>query len=384
MSTSLCTGTVKNVANRYVHCGSPVFSCLLDASKAFDLVRHDILFDRLLQRDLPPLIVSFLLGWYKSQQLCVRWCNTLSESFTVSNGVRQGGVLSPILFTIYMDELLLQLKRDGIGCHWGHLFAGAFCYADDLILLAPSLSALRIMLCTCEAFAVSHGLKFNGSKTQLIRFGRVPSCDCQATVSFSGTHLNFVNTVAHLGHVLTYDLSDSADITSKTRDMIKKANCVLFSFTGVDPVILTRLFSSFCLSLYGAALWNLSNPSLRSLEVAFNNILRKVWHLPFNCHTRILHLTARLHSLFNLILHRSQSLLVSATTTCPSVLVRTIFSHSASLCYTSTGFNSLYGHTCVKEYFYEDAICTNIIRDLRLYASSTPDNELIIRTTSCN
>ena len=189
MSTSLCTGTVKNVANRYVHCGSPVFSCLLDVSKAFDLVRHDILFDRLLQRDLPPLTVSFLLGWYKSQQLCVRWCNTLSESFTVSNGVRQGGVLSPILFTIYMDELLLQLKRDGIGCHWGHLFAGAFCYADDLILLAPSLSALRIMLCTCEAFAVSPGLKFNSSKTQLIRFGRVPSCDCQATVSFGGTHL---------------------------------------------------------------------------------------------------------------------------------------------------------------------------------------------------
>ena len=67
MSTSLCTGTVKNVANRYVHCGSPVFSCLLDASKVFYLVRHDILFDRLLQRDLPPLIVSFLLGWYKSQ-----------------------------------------------------------------------------------------------------------------------------------------------------------------------------------------------------------------------------------------------------------------------------------------------------------------------------
>ena len=58
------SGTIKNVASRYVHHGSNVYSCLLDASKAFDLVRHDILFDRLLQRDLPPLIVSFLLGWY--------------------------------------------------------------------------------------------------------------------------------------------------------------------------------------------------------------------------------------------------------------------------------------------------------------------------------
>ncbi len=117
MSTSLCTGVVKNVAHWYVHHDSPVFSCLLDASKVFDLVRHDILFVRLLQRDLPPLIVSFLLGWYKSQQFRVRWGDTLSESFSVSNGVRPGGVLSPILFTVCTDELHLQLKHEGIGCH---------------------------------------------------------------------------------------------------------------------------------------------------------------------------------------------------------------------------------------------------------------------------
>ena len=168
----------------------------------------------------------------------------------LSSGVRQGGVLSPILFTIYIDELLLQLKRDGIGCHWGHLFAGAFCYADNLIFFAPSLSAL---------FAVSHEIKFNGSKTQLIRFGREPSCDCQAVISCGGTQLHFVNTVTHLGHLLTYDLSDSADITSKTRDMVKKANSVRLSFAGIDPAILTHLLSSFRFSLHGAALWNLSN-----------------------------------------------------------------------------------------------------------------------------
>ena len=107
---------------------------------------------------------SSLLNWYKSQELCVRWGNAFSSSFTVSNGVCQGGGLSPVLFTIYMDELLLQLKHNAVGCHWDHHFAGVFCYADDLILLAPSLSALWIMLHTCESFSVSHGLKFNASK----------------------------------------------------------------------------------------------------------------------------------------------------------------------------------------------------------------------------
>ena len=62
----------------------------------------------------------------------------LSCSFSVANGVRQGGVLSPVLFTIYVDELLLQLKHNVVGCHWDHQFAGAFSYTDDLILLAPS------------------------------------------------------------------------------------------------------------------------------------------------------------------------------------------------------------------------------------------------------
>ncbi len=183
------------------------------------------------------------------------------------------------------------------------------------------------------------------------------------------------NTFIHLGHTLAYDLSDSADITNKTRDMIKRANCVLFSFSGIDPAVLTRLFSSFCLSLHGAAIWNLSNPSLHSLEVAFNNILRKIWRLPFNCHTKILDLTARLHSTLNVIFRRSQSLLISATTTCPSILVRTIFSHLAMLSYTPTDFTHLYGSSSVKQYFPEDATCALIVRNLRLRGFASPGQQ---------
>ena len=68
----------------------------------------------------------------------------------MSNGVRQGGVLSPILFSVYLDGLLQKLADSGAGCHWGHLFAGAVCYADDIVLLAPCPSALRILLNICS------------------------------------------------------------------------------------------------------------------------------------------------------------------------------------------------------------------------------------------
>ena len=52
--------------------------------------------------------------WYEAQQVCVRWNNSLSDSFCVSNGVRQGGVLSPIVFAVYIDGLLEMLESSGI------------------------------------------------------------------------------------------------------------------------------------------------------------------------------------------------------------------------------------------------------------------------------
>ena len=108
-STALCTGVLKQIVAKYIHNGSPVFACFLDASKAFDLVRHDILFDLLVSRGLPLPVVRLLRSWYSTQNLSVRWRNALSSPFTVSNGVRQGGVLSPVLFSIYLDELSLSL-----------------------------------------------------------------------------------------------------------------------------------------------------------------------------------------------------------------------------------------------------------------------------------
>ena len=83
--------------------------------------------------------------------MCVRWDKSLSDSFSVSNGVRQGDVLSPILFSVYLDGLPQKLADSGVGCHWGYLFAGAVCYADDIVLLAPCPSALRILLNICSS-----------------------------------------------------------------------------------------------------------------------------------------------------------------------------------------------------------------------------------------
>ena len=116
-SADLCTGLLKNVIQN--ENDTHVFGCFLDASKAFDRVNHTTLFEKLLRRDLP-LPVARLLH----QELKVRWSSSFSTPFNISNGVRQGGVLSPILFTIYIDDLLNALDDNGVGCYWSLCWRG--------------------------------------------------------------------------------------------------------------------------------------------------------------------------------------------------------------------------------------------------------------------
>ena len=96
----------------------------------------------------------------------------MSESFTVMNGVKQGGVRSPVLFAVYTDGLLLRLQESGIGCHMGGHYAGALAYADDITLISPSMTGLRKMSRICEQYAFEYDILFNGSKSKLNFFSK--------------------------------------------------------------------------------------------------------------------------------------------------------------------------------------------------------------------
>ena len=205
-STTACTAIIKMVVSHYLNNDSTVLGCLLDASKAFDRVHHGLLFQKLLKRGLPSPIINFLLHWYCTQLMRVQWSpNCLSSCFSVTNGVRQGGVLSPFLFAVYLDGLLDELSTSGVGCYWRWMFAGAFCYADDIILLAPCAFALRTMLSICSSFASSHALVFNTDKTQLICFRTSFHILPDDVIQFNDVQLSFLDSVVHLGHLLSFD-----------------------------------------------------------------------------------------------------------------------------------------------------------------------------------
>ena len=111
-STDFCIYTVKSVSKYYTQHHSPVYTCFLDASKAFDKINHFKLFRKLLDRKTPIVIVRILLFWYSKQTVCVKWGRCISDCFSISNGVRQGGILSPKLSTMFksVDDLSQILK----------------------------------------------------------------------------------------------------------------------------------------------------------------------------------------------------------------------------------------------------------------------------------
>ena len=102
----------------------------LDASKAFDRVKHSMLFTKLLRCGAPGYIVRLLMFWYAHQTMCVRRGSSVSSKCTVSNGVRQGGIRSPFLFNVYMDDLSVNLKECPTGCIAGGTIVNHLMYVD--------------------------------------------------------------------------------------------------------------------------------------------------------------------------------------------------------------------------------------------------------------
>ena len=213
------------------------------------------------------------------------------------------------------------------------------------ILLAPKVYCLTPSRHSLYNFIMHSHLRMNSS------------------ILFCDRYLPLLNEVLHLSHILTYNLSDECNILSKCKDMIKKANSLLCSFSNLSPIVLTYFFRS-CLSLYVCGLWNISSKCLKTLEVSFNKILRRIWNLPYNFHTRIVHGAAKLPSLFNLTFNRTTTHF-TISQKCSSYLVKYIFCKSASCCFTFLGYNLNYGSKLCKNYSIQDQFRFDVIEDIR-------------------
>ena len=99
-STTMGTLILKDVINHFVSKGSNVYACFIDASKAFDRLRHDMLFKVLYERNVNPVMIRILINTFKRQTVLTSWAGIKSDKFTCQNVVRQGGILSPLLYSV--------------------------------------------------------------------------------------------------------------------------------------------------------------------------------------------------------------------------------------------------------------------------------------------
>ena len=285
-STSQCTFVVEETVNYYINNNSDIHIVMLDASKAFDRVHYVKLFNELRQRALCPILCRYLALQYTLQKCRLKWGTCHSELFSVKNGVKQGGVLSPILFTIYLDQLLMKLKNSGYGCHIGNTFCGAMGYADDIVLLAPSRHSMQSLLGICEQFSEEFQIKFNASKSKHIFMSKQKQY-LASNFKMFGTDIPTVNNEVHLGNIIGQD-SFTKTIDSKVSELYQNVNLLVSQFPCVNIDTRYRLFKSYCMSIYGSQLWDFENAECTRFYTAWRKSVRRLLQLPARTHNNLL------------------------------------------------------------------------------------------------
>ena len=292
VSTTQCTWLVNEVATYFMRRGTAVAACLLDCSKAFDKCRFDKLFQKLIKKGLPAVVVRVLIFAYEEQQGWVKLGGRNSSMFSLTNGTRQGSVLSPLLFSIYLDDLLGELRRLQLGCHIGGWWFGASAYADDLILLATNREVLQRMVTTCEKYGQEHNLVFSTdpipskSKTKCILFcGRKNNVSFPDPVKLDGKDLPWVEHADHLGHTLHQSVNMEMDCVRARAKFIDKAVEVAQQFSFAEARQKVQMVQVLCCDGYGSMLWDLESNRAEEYFRSWNTTVKLAWGVPRSCFT---------------------------------------------------------------------------------------------------
>ena len=284
LSTELCIYTMKQIIFSYNKCNTPIYACFIDIRKAFDRIDNDKLIMVLKSLYVPDFILNILIYWFLNQRFYLKWQSHLSNPFYSTCGLRQGSVLSPILFNIYLDCLSKKLNATKLGCYMGEYLINHFCYADDTALIAPSFKCLQYLVNICEEFGKEYNVIFNIVKTKFMIFKPKFFKDVNPSLFFNNEKVEAVDSFCYLGVNISKDLKDDQEMKVQIRNICARSNSLIRKFNFCSTRIKADLFRTYCTCIYGIGLWcNFYQNTIKSMKVSYNNAFRYLLGLDRYC-----------------------------------------------------------------------------------------------------
>ena len=212
-----------------------------------------------------------ILNIYITASYRVKWNGMQGKSFKVQNGVKQGGVLSPYLFVIFIDNLIKKVKDSKLGCYIGNKCAAIFVFADDVLLICPSRSSAQRLVNICFNYSIHVGMKFNFDKCKYMVFG---NNDINlADLNMGGKILDIATEEKHVGHLLSSsgDLINFSELICK---IAQKTNCIKRKFKCLTTECKATLFQSQCACLFGIELIDILSQQFKTLQIKWRKCAR--------------------------------------------------------------------------------------------------------------
>jgi hypothetical protein len=285
-STLMAAAVLKEIIASYQQKGSRVYSAFIDMSKAFDKVNHYTLLNKLMNTRVSPQIANILNYMYHNQFVRVSFNNNPGCKWRLCNGVRQGGIISPILFNFYIDSVLRDISEMPIGCKLVNIRHNIQGYADDLTVLAPTGHGLQLIIDKLGEKIQALSLTLNEKKSVCMIFaskGNEKYLDVPDFI-LKGNKLNIVDEYKYLGIILTSDLCNKEDIKRCETSFLKQFYCIFRKFHFVDHKMFSFLFKSHCGSMYGCELWDNTIHSAneyKSFAVNYHKSIKKFMKVPW-------------------------------------------------------------------------------------------------------
>nr|XP_034833588.1 uncharacterized protein LOC117990235 [Maniola hyperantus] len=226
-------------------------------------------------------------------------------------GVRQGGLTSSGLFNLYVNQLIERLSGAGVGCSIDGVSMNNLSYADDMVLLSPSVGGLRKLLQLCEEYAGMNGLSYNSNKSVFLVFrGKNKITTFKPKIQLCGNPLKQVTEFKYLGHVVTDSLRDDSDMERERRALSVRGNMLARRFARCTAQVKLTLFRAYCQSFYTCSLWtNYTQRTYSALRVQYNNVLRAVLRKPRHCSASAMFADARVDDFYAIMRKRAASLM---------------------------------------------------------------------------